>query len=91
MEENTVKTNEFDERESEDTVSEETEGASGGYFVTGVVGGFLAYAVVSVVKKLGTFVKTKLVERKLKKEAKKDDSGKSSDAQDNSGEETSDN
>ena len=54
MEENTVRVNEIEEFEP------------GGAFVAGIVGGFLAYAMIGGAKKAIAFVQTKLAERKQK-------------------------
>lgn len=70
MEENTAKVNEIEEYEPETEVIEDSESSSGGAFVAGIVGGFLAYAMVGGVKKLVAFAQTKWVERK-QKEAEK--------------------
>lgn len=71
MEENTVKINEIEEYEQPDVEFEEApEESSGGAFVAGIVGGFLAYAVIGGAKKLAAFAQMKLAERKLKEQAK---------------------
>ncbi len=72
MEENTVRTNEIEEYEQpEPEVEEAPEESSGsGAFVAGIVGGFLAYAMIGGVKKLVTFVQTKWAERKQKEQTK---------------------
>lgn len=71
MEENTAKVNEIEEYEQPDVeVEEAPEESSGGAFVAGIVGGFLAYAVIGGVKKLAAFAQTKLAERKQKEAAK---------------------
>lgn len=73
MEENTVRTNEIEEyEEPEVEVEEATEESSGsGAIVAGIVGGFLAYAVIGGVKKLAAIAQTKWAERKQKEAAKK--------------------
>lgn len=71
MEENTVKVNEIEEYEQPDVeVEEAPEESSGGAFVAGIVGGFLAYAVIGGAKKLAAFAQVKLAERKQKEKAK---------------------
>ena len=66
MEENTVRTNEIEEFEPDVDVEEATESSTGGAFVAGIVGGFLAYAFIGGAKKAVAFVQTKLAERKQK-------------------------
>lgn len=70
MEENTAKVNEIEECEPETEVIEDSESSSGGAFVAGIVGGFLAYAVIGGAKKLAAFAQMKWAERK-QKEAEK--------------------
>lgn len=71
MEENTVKVNEIEEYVQPGVeVEEAPEESSGGAFVAGIVGGFLAYAVIGGAKKLAAFAQTKLAERKQKEQAK---------------------
>lgn len=72
MEENTVRTNEIEEYEqTEIEVEEAPEESSGsGAIVAGIVGGFLAYAVIGGVKKLAAIAQTKWAERKQKEAAK---------------------
>lgn len=70
MEENTAKVNEIEEYGPETEVIEDSESSSGGAFVAGIVGGFLAYAVIGGAKKLAAFAQTKWAERK-QKEAEK--------------------
>ncbi len=70
MEENTAKVNEIEEYEPETEVIEDSESFSGGAFVAGIVGGFLAYAVIGGAKKLSVYVRTKWAERKLKEAEK---------------------
>lgn len=72
MEENTVRNNEIEEYEQpEIEVEEELEESAGtGAFVAGIVGGFLAYAAISGVKKLAAFAQTKWAERKQKEQTK---------------------
>ncbi len=67
MEENTARVNEIEEREPETEVDEVTESYSGGAFVAGIVGGFLAYAVIGGAKKLAALAQTKWAERKKSK------------------------
>lgn len=50
---------------------EATESGNAGALVAGVVGGFLAYAMIGGVKKLWGFVGTKLAERKAAEPEKK--------------------
>lgn len=66
MEENTVRVNEIEELEPETEVDEAVESSNGGAFVAGIVGGFLAYAMIGGAKKAIAFVQTKLAERKQK-------------------------
>ena len=66
MEENTVRVNEIEEFEPETEVDEAVESSNGGAFVAGIVGGFLAYAMIGGAKKAIAFVQTKLAERKQK-------------------------
>ncbi len=72
MEENTVRTNEIEEYEQPETEVEEApeESSGSGAFVAGIVGGFLAYAMIGGVKKLATFVQTKWAERKHREQTK---------------------
>ena len=61
------------ENEELDEVTEvdvAVEGGNAGALVAGVVGGFLAYAMIGGVKKLWGFVGTKLAERKAAEKAK---------------------
>lgn len=71
MEENTVKVNEIEAYEQPEIEVEEApeESSGSGAFVAGIVGGFLAYAVIGGVKKLAAFAQTKWAERKQKKDA----------------------
>lgn len=69
MEENTVKTNEIEEYEQPEVEVEESSGS--GAIVAGIVGGFLAYAVIGGVKKLAAIAQTKWAERKQREAAKK--------------------
>lgn len=73
MEQNTVKTNEIEEYEQPEIEVEEApeESSGSGAIVAGIVGGFLAYAVIGGVKKLAAFTQTKWAERKQKEAAKK--------------------
>lgn len=70
MEENTVKVNEIEEYEQpEIEVEEDLEESSGsGAFVAGIVGGFLAYAVIGGVKKLVAVAQARWAKRKQKEE-----------------------
>ena len=72
MEENTVRTNEIEEYEQPEIEVEEApeESSGSGAFVAGIVGGFLAYAAIGGVKKLGAFAQTKWAERKQKEQSK---------------------
>ncbi len=67
MEENTARKNEIEEIEFVDEAVETSEDSNSGAFVAGIVGGFLAYGIVTGAKKLATFVTTKLQERKQKR------------------------
>ncbi len=92
MEENTAKVNEIEEYEPETEVIEDSESSSGGAFVAGIVGGFLAYAVIGGAKKLAAFAQTKIAERKeAKKIAAKAENPYAEDAQDEPIEEGSEN
>ncbi|WP_302335813.1 hypothetical protein [uncultured Muribaculum sp.] len=73
MEENTVKTNEIEEYEQPEVEVEEApeESSGSGAIVAGIVGGFLAYAVIGGVKKLAAIAQTKWAERKQREAAKK--------------------
>ena len=73
MEENTVRNNEIEEYEEPETEVEESpeESSGSGAIVAGIVGGFLAYAVIGGVKKLAIIAQTKWAERKQKETAKK--------------------
>ena len=68
MEENTVKTNEIEEYEQPEVEVEEApeESSGSGAIVAGIVGGFLAYAVIGGVKKLAA-----MAQRKQREAAKK--------------------
>ena len=66
MEENTVRVNEIEEFEPETEVDEAVESSNGGAFVAGIVGGFVAYAMIGGAKKAIAFVQMKLAERKQK-------------------------
>lgn len=66
MEDNTVKMNEIEEIRPVDEINEVSEDSNAGAFVAGIVGGFLAYAVVSGGKKLAAFIGSKLEARKHK-------------------------
>ena len=72
MEENTVRTNEIEEYEQPEIEVEEAleESSGSGAFVAGIVGGFLAYAAIGGVKKLGAFAQTKWADRKQKEQTK---------------------
>lgn len=73
MEENTVKTNEIEEYEQPEIEVEEApeESSGSGAIVAGIVGGFLAYAVIGGVKKLAAIAQTKWAERKQREAAEK--------------------
>lgn len=73
MEENTVKTNEIEEYEQPEVEVEEApeESSGSGAIVAGIVGGFLAYAVIGGVKKLAAIAQTKWAERKQREAAEK--------------------
>lgn len=68
MEENTMRVNEIEEIEPDVEDEEVSEGSGSGAFVAGIIGGFLAYAVIGGAKKLAAFAQTKLAERKRKNE-----------------------
>lgn len=67
MEENTARKNEIEEIEVVDEAVEASEDSSSGAFVAGIVGGFLAYGIITGAKKLAALVTTKLHERKQKR------------------------
>lgn len=69
MQENTARVDEIQEIEPVEEVVETSESPNTGAFVAGIVGGFLAYAVVSGAKKLAAFVSTKLEARRNKKKS----------------------
>ena len=73
MEENTVKTNEIEEYEQPEVEVEEApeESSGSGAIVAGIVGGFLAYAVIGGVKKLAAIAQTKWAERTQREAAEK--------------------
>ena len=73
MEENTVKTNEIEEYEQPEVEVEEApeESSGSGAIVAGIVGGFLAYAVIGGGKKLAAIAQTKWAERKQREAAEK--------------------
>lgn len=73
MEDNTARINEIEEYENPEIEAEESleENSGSGAIVAGIVGGFLAYAVIGGAKKLAAFAQTKWAERKQKEEAKK--------------------
>lgn len=70
MEENTVRVDGIKEVEPDVEVEEVPESSGSGAFVAGIVGGFLAYAVIGGAKKLVAFAQAKLAERKRKDTAK---------------------
>lgn len=67
--ENTVKFNEIEEVENieQDVVNTPEESNNNAALVAGMIGGLLAYAIVSGGKKLVKFVGTKVAEHKAKK------------------------
>lgn len=93
MEENTARVDEIETLEPETEVAEVPESYNGGAFVAGIVGGFLAYAVIGGAKKLTTFVQMKWAERSrkaTKKGINKDEAIDLDESQDGSDEEMSD-
>ena len=64
MENTNAKVMENEDLEEITEVDEAAESGNAGALVAGVVGGFLAYAMIGGVKKLWGFVGTKLAERK---------------------------
>lgn len=66
MEDNTVRTSEIEEINTEVEVTKASEDSNAGAFVAGIVGGFLAYAFIGGAKKLAAFVGAKLEARKNK-------------------------
>lgn len=64
MEDNTARMNEIEEIETVDEVAEVSEDSNAGAFVAGIVGGFLAYAVIGGAKKLAAFIGKKLEDRR---------------------------
>jgi len=92
MEENTARVNEIEEFEPETEIDEAVESSSGGAFVAGIVGGFLAYAIIGGAKKLAVFAQTKWAARKQKEAEKikaKAETVEAGDAQDESSVEAS--
>lgn len=94
MEENTMRVNEIEEIEPDIEDEEVSEGSGSGAFVAGIIGGFLAYAVIGGAKKLAAFAQTKLAERKQKNETNPaintgvtDDSDDQADSEENASEE----
>lgn len=70
MEDMNARVMENEELDEVTEVDEAVESGNAGALVAGVVGGFLAYAMIGGVKKLWGFVGTKLVERKAAEKAK---------------------
>lgn len=68
MEDMNARVMENEELDEVTEVDEAVESGNAGALVAGVVGGFLAYAMIGGVKKLWGFVGTKLAERKAKTE-----------------------
>ena len=64
MEDMNARVMENEELDEVTEVDEAVESGNAGALVAGVVGGFLAYAMIGGVKKLWGFVGTKLAERK---------------------------
>lgn len=72
MEEMNARAIENEELEEVTEVEEASESGNAGALVAGVVGGFLAYAMIGGAKKLWGFIGTKLAERKRAEKAKTD-------------------
>ena len=70
MEDMNARVMENEELDEVTEVDEAVESGNAGALVAGVVGGFLAYAMIGGVKKLWGFVGTKLAERKAAEKAK---------------------
>lgn len=70
MEDMNTRVMENEELDEVTEVDEAVESGNAGALVAGVVGGFLAYAMIGGVKKLWGFVGTKLAERKAAEKAK---------------------
>lgn len=70
MEDMNARVMENEELDEVTEVDEAVESGNAGALVAGVVGGFLAYAMIGGVKKLWGFVGTKLAERKAAEKTK---------------------
>ena len=70
MEDMNARVMENEELDEVTEVDEAVESGNAGALVAGVVGGFLAYAMIGGVKKLWGFVGTKLAERKAAEKVK---------------------
>lgn len=67
MEDMTARVNDIEEVETTTEVEESMESSSSGALVAGIIGGFLAYAMIGGVKKLWGFAAPKLAERRRAK------------------------
>lgn len=70
MEDMNAKVMENEELDEVTEVEEAVDGGNAGALVAGIVGGFLAYAVIGGVRKLWDFAGAKLAERKAAEKAK---------------------
>lgn len=66
MEENTVKNLEIEETDNINVIDEVAENSNSGAFVAGIVGGLTAYGLISLGKRIATFIRTKVGKRKHK-------------------------
>ena len=67
MEDMTARVNDIEEIETTTEVEENVESSNSGALVAGIVGGFVAYAMIGGAKKLWGFIAPKLAERKQAK------------------------
>ena len=67
MEDMTARVNDIEEIETTTEVEENVESSNSGALVAGIVGGFVAYALIGGAKKLWGFIAPKLAERKQAK------------------------
>lgn len=70
MEDMTARANDIEEIETTTEVEESMEDSNSGALVAGIIGGFLAYAMIGGAKKLWGFVAPRLAERRQAKLAK---------------------
>ena len=80
MEDMTARVNDIEEVETTTEVEESMEDSGSGALVAGIIGGFLAYAMIGGVKKLWGFAAPKTVEAEIieetQAESEEDDSEK---------------